>query len=108
MMFTWLHEHANRLTVAAIGLGILVAFLYFKALFQGASGFDVDIQNAGKPTWWWIFGYRSVESEWSHLKIMVWLLLSVGTGVIAYYQLPGGFPRFSNNPHIAVRGVALL
>ncbi len=92
MIFTWLHEYANRQTIAAVGVGILVAFLYFKAFFQDASGFDEDVKEAVKPDWWWIFGRRSVESEWSHLKITVWLLISVGTGVIAYHQLPGWFP----------------
>ena len=93
MIFTWLHEHANRLTVVSVGIGILVAFLYFQAFFRDASGFGLDVEEAAKPAWW-LFGCNRVDSEWSHLKITVWLLLSVGTGVIAYYQLPGWFPAF--------------
>jgi len=82
------------LTFAAVGVGLLVGVLYFKIIFGSFGGFRQDVENDAKIP----FAdkdYDFVESQWSHTKIAIWLLLSVGSGVLAYYQLPRWFPDLS-------------
>ncbi|MFZ1073476.1 MAG: hypothetical protein WAO21_08580 [Verrucomicrobiia bacterium] len=88
------HFFANgtKLTYAAIGVGLLIAVLYFKLFFKDLSGFEDDAENASNipmvdPD------YDYVDSRWSNGKITIWILLSVGSGIIAYYQLPDWFPH---------------
>jgi len=82
----------TKLTYAAIGVAVFVAFLYFGLFFRGVSGFEDDADKAGKIP---IIDrdYDYVESKWSSEKIMIWILLSVGSGILAYYQLPDIFPH---------------
>ncbi len=82
----------SRLTCAAIGVGLVVAFLYFKLFFGDWGGFKLDIENEAKIPLV-DKDYDFVESRWSYYKILLWLLISVGSGLLAYYQLPGWFPR---------------
>jgi len=87
----------TRLTYASIGVGLLVAFLLFKILFRDVSGyvddndtaFKVPIVNAD---------YDYVDSRWSRGKIWVWLFVSIGMGIAAYYQLPDWFPHAFKAP----------
>ena len=82
----------TKLAYAAIGVGLLVAFLYFRIFFRDASGFEEDADKAGKIP---IVDrdYDYVDAKWSGEKIWGWLLLSVGCGIAAYYQLPHWFPH---------------
>jgi len=83
----------TRLTYAAIGVGVLVAFLYFGAFFRNIHGFVDDLDEAGKSS---EFNFPSdkVNRGWSDGKITIWILLSVGSGFLAYCQLPQIFPHF--------------
>jgi hypothetical protein len=87
----------TKLTYAAIGFGLFVAFLYFRIFFRDISGFEEDADKAGKIP---IVDkdYDYVDSKWSGEKIWVWILLSVGSGILAYYQLPSIFPRLFKAP----------
>lgn len=82
----------TKLTYAAIGVSAFVAFLYFKLFFRDISEFKDDADKAGKIP---IVDrdYDYVESKWSNGKITIWILLSVSSGIIAYYQLPDWFPH---------------
>jgi hypothetical protein len=82
----------TKLTYAAMGVAVVVAILYFGLFFRGFSGFKDDAEKAGKIP---ILDsdYDYVESKWSKEKIMIWILLSVGSGILAYYQLPEWFPH---------------
>ena len=90
----------SRLTYTAIGVGLLVAFIYFKVFFQDSSGFEEDAKNTARlehmkrsyifPFSWL---YNSVDYQWSELKMIIWIGLSVGGGILAYYQLPKWFPH---------------
>jgi len=86
-------QQAGKLHYAAIGIGLLVAFLYFRLFFRDASGFSDDVDKAGKIPLL-DRDYDFVEKKWSNNKIMIWILLSVGSGVLAYHQLPDWFPRW--------------
>lgn len=76
----------TKLTYAAIGISLFVAFLYFRIFFRDVAGFEEDVENTA--------GNDHVNSRWSNGKITVWLLLSVGCGIAAYYQLPQWFPHW--------------
>ena len=80
------------LKCAAFGIGLLVAILYFRLFFGSFWGFRRDIDNDSKiPLLDKDYDY--VESRRSHNKILIWLLLSVGSGVLAYHELPNWFPN---------------
>ena len=80
------------LTCAAVGVGLLVAVLYFRIFFGGFRGFGKDVDNSASDPLLDV-DYDYVESQWSTNKIVIWLLLSFGCGVLAYHQLPGWFPN---------------
>jgi hypothetical protein len=91
--------HTSKLTYASVGVGLLVAFLYFRIFFYDGSQFEQDAENAAKAElmsrtlFWplrWI--YDRDEFRWSELKILIWIALSVGSGILAYHQLPEWFP----------------
>lgn len=82
--------HLTKLDIASIGVGLLVAFLFFKPLFGNSSGFRDSWGNFGS----WLPGRNWVNVEWAELKIEIWLLLSVGSGFLAHYNLPGWFPKW--------------
>jgi len=85
-------KDATLLTYAAIGVGLVVAFLYFTIFFRDVSGFEDDVEKSNKIP---ILDadYDYVDSKWSGEKIWAWVLLSVGSGILAYYQLPDWFPH---------------
>jgi hypothetical protein len=93
-LLPWLHAlaGASKLTYAAIGIGLLVALLYFKLIFGDRGGFKQDVENDAKIPLL-DKDYDFVDSRWSHNKILIWILLSAGSGVLAYHQLPGWFPN---------------
>lgn len=89
---------ASKLTYASIGVGLLIAFLYFKLFFRDSAGFAEDAERAAKMQWWreWVFWHRGseyVDYQWSEMKVLIWIGISVGSGILAYYQLLGWFPQ---------------
>ncbi|MDR3457438.1 MAG: hypothetical protein P4N60_08330 [Verrucomicrobiae bacterium] len=87
----------NRLTYAALGVGLFVAMLYFRIFFRDVDGFEDDVDKSERIP---ILdkNYDYIDSKWSSNKIMIWLLLSVGCGIAAYYQLPDWFPHIFKAP----------
>lgn len=92
--------HASKLTYASWGVGLVVAILYFKLIFLSGCRFAEDVRNIGRGYWlkyfclWpfrWLLHYE--EIQWSKIKVFVWIALSVGSGVLAYHQLPQWFPN---------------
>ena len=91
MIFVEFFVNADKRTYAAIGVGLIVAVLYFGLFFKGTSGFKDDVNKAGQIP----IVHRDfdrVESKWSHYKLLFWIILSVSSGVLAYHQLPDWFP----------------
>jgi len=86
-------QRAGKQHYAAIGVGLFIAALYFGIFFRGVSGFVDDLEKSGKVPLVHKH-YDHVEAKWSHSKVMIWICLSVGSGVLAFYQLPGWFPRW--------------
>jgi hypothetical protein len=89
---------ASRLTYASVGVGLLTAFFYFKIFFKDSATFAEDAENAAKMIWFrrWVCWYRNSQYDdyqWSQMKVLIWIGISVGSGVGAYYQLPGWFPQ---------------
>jgi hypothetical protein len=82
---------ATGRTYAAIGIGLFFALLYFGIFFKGFSGFKDDVEESQKRSIWGI--YYDYETGWARIKIMIWILISLGCGVLAYYQLPQWFPH---------------
>lgn len=77
---------ANRLTYAAIGVGLIVAILYFRIFFRKRDGFnDLPEDYSSRFT---------VDYQWSKMKLELLVLISVICGVIAYYRLPVWFPNW--------------
>ncbi|HEY1788731.1 MAG TPA: hypothetical protein VGJ73_11270 [Verrucomicrobiae bacterium] len=84
--------HGTKLTYAAIGIGLVVAILYFGIFFRNSSGFGNDVSNAlNNPVIDKDYDY--VNRQWSKDKILLWLIISIGSGILAYYQLPEWFPH---------------
>jgi hypothetical protein len=82
---------------AAVGVGIFIAALFFKIIFGDFEGFIECVR------YWFQSGFISqltsalrgedgMERQWGELKLFVWIALSVGCGILAYYQLPGWLP----------------
>jgi hypothetical protein len=93
--------NASKLTYASVGIGLLLAYLYFRIFFQDRSEFKEDTKNAAKFFWmrksyYWPFRwlYDEDDFQWSAMKLFVWVALSVGCGILAYYQLPEWLPRY--------------
>jgi hypothetical protein len=84
--------HASRLTYAATGVGVLVAILFFKLFFTDFSGFWECVRYWLRPDIISLFRGEWDEDRWAELKLFIWAALSVGCGVLSYYQLPGWFP----------------
>ena len=74
---------ADRLTWASIGVTVVVGFLYFRLFFPRRDGFD-DLPD-DYSTW--------IDYQWAKWKIIAFIMLSAGTGILAYHQLPGWFPH---------------
>ena len=86
-------KHGDKLTYVSIGVGLLMAFLYFGIFFGGISGFWEDFKNDNIRFPFLSKNYDYVNVQWSKDKIMLWIIISVGSGFLAYYQLPVWFPR---------------
>jgi len=97
-MLNWIHSVTGMtpLTSLAVGVGLLVAMLYIRLFFGGFGGFRLELNNAANNPLFLNSNndhYDHVVSQWSRYKILVWLSLSIGCGVLAYHQLPGWLPR---------------
>lgn len=77
------HGHDMKAMYAAIALGLVIAILYFRIFFKDLS----DFKDA-----WFDFG-RGLPSRQFSPRVSFWLIISVGSGFLAYYQLPGWFPH---------------
>lgn len=75
--------HCTKLTFAAIGLGLVVAIIYFRIFFKNLD----DFQDAWSDFW------RGLFSRQLAGRISFWIIISVGSGMLAYYQLPEWFPH---------------
>jgi hypothetical protein len=89
--------NGDKLTYAALGVGLLVAILYFRIFFRNPSGFKEDVIQSEKIPLL-DRDYDPVESNWSGNKITIWVLISVGCSIAAYYQLPDWFPHVFKAP----------
>ena len=78
-------QNASKLEYSAIGVGLFIAALYFKIVFGSFRGFADSIDGLGRFGLW---GFLN----WEALKLMIWVALAVGSGWIAYHQLPAVFP----------------
>lgn len=87
---------ASRLTYTSIGVSLLVAFLYFKIFFQDSSQFREDTENTVKLWLVWPFRWldKYTDFEWSRTKVLLWLGISVGSGILAHHQLPAWLPNY--------------
>ena len=77
--------HATGLTYAAISVGVFMAILYFRIIFEDWEGFK-EALNEGYNGWGMNGGGMSP-------RLMIWLMISIGCGCLAYCQLPGWFPH---------------
>lgn len=82
-------KNASPLDYAAVGVGVLIAVLYFKIVFGGFYRDPSDHAGGG----WWPLG-RAVVLNWGTLKLIIWVGLSVGAGFLAHHQLPRMFPQW--------------
>ena len=71
--------HGSKLTYAALGVGLLMAVLYFRIFFRDVDGF-MERASGG-------YFHRGSPLLW------LWIMISVGSGMLAYYQLPEWFPH---------------
>jgi hypothetical protein len=86
-------SNASKLTYASFGVGVLFAILLFKLMFRGPGDLREDVDNLGKsPLVHRDYDY--VDVNWSKMKIVIWLGLSVAAGWAAHYKLPELFPTF--------------
>jgi hypothetical protein len=73
--------HGTKLTYAAMGVGLVMAVLYFRIFFKNIDGF-----------------MESLSGDWRYPRgsplLWLWIMVSAGSGVLAYYQLPEWFPHF--------------
>lgn len=86
-------QHAGRLDYASIAVGVIVGVLYCRIIFRPAPGFG---ENAGSAESTPMEYKRSAWAEYrlTRGKILLLLFLSVGSGIMAYHQLPGWFPQW--------------
>jgi hypothetical protein len=79
--------------------GVFIAVLFFKLIFGGFDGFMECV------LFWFQYSFISgvisaahgddgTERKWGSLQLFIWVALSVGCSILAYYQLPGWLPAF--------------
>jgi|ERR1043166_455799 hypothetical protein len=84
-------KDASPLDYASIGIGFLIAILYFRIVFGGFQDLRDSFEESGGR--WWPLG-RAVLLNWGTLKLIIWAALSLGAGLLAHHQLPRMFPRW--------------
>jgi hypothetical protein len=75
--------YSAKAMYGAVSVGLVVAVLYFRIFFKSLS----DFQDA-----WVDFG-RGLFSRQLSARISFWIIISAGSGMLAYYQLPEWFPH---------------
>jgi hypothetical protein len=83
-IFVRFFTEADKLTYFALGIGLIVAAFYFQLFFRKRDGFN-DLPEDLK---------QGPDFQWRKLKILMWIFISAGSGMLAYYQLPDWFPNF--------------
>lgn len=74
---------ADRLTWTSIAVAALAGFLYYRLFFPKRDGFnDIPADYASGPDYQWL--------KW---KLIIFIMISAGAGVLAYHQLPDWFPN---------------
>ena len=82
-----------QLFSAAVGLGLFVAFCFFKPFFGDWSEFWECIRYWFTPDVISMFRGKWDEDRWATMKLFIWAGLSVGVMILAYYQLPDKLPH---------------
>jgi hypothetical protein len=75
--------HDTKVTWAAAALGLVVSIVYFRIFF----GSWDDFRDAWSDFW------RGLFKRQLGGRISFWVIISVGSAMLAYYQLPEWFPR---------------
>jgi hypothetical protein len=81
-------------------LGLVCLWLSFRSSYFSRVYQDSwkTTKNAFRKSLIFDKDHNYVDSGWSDLKISVWILLSLGCGIAAYYQLPNLFPSVFKTP----------
>jgi len=82
-----------HLVLAASLLGLFVAVCFFKPFFEDWSGFWECLKFWQTPDVISMFRGEWIDNKWARLKLFIWFGLSIGTAILAFYQLPGMFPH---------------
>jgi hypothetical protein len=80
---------ASLLAYSSVGMGVFIAALYFKICFKDFAGFRDSVDSFIE----WQSPLHLRLLNWDALKLIIWVLLSVGAGFLAHHQLPQWFPR---------------
>lgn len=75
--------HSPKLIGTATGVGVGVAIVYFKIFFKDWD----DFKDAWSDFWRGLFRRQFAG------RISFWIIISVGSGMLAFYQLPDWFPH---------------
>jgi hypothetical protein len=81
------------LALTACGMGLLIAFLFFKLFFEDWSDFWECVKFWFTPDWISMLRGEWLDDRWNTMKLFVWIGLLVGSTFFAYYQLPDWFPN---------------
>jgi hypothetical protein len=77
------------ITAMSIGIGLLVAGLLFRTFFDDFGEFVQTLRYWLTPDIFLAFQGEWTEGHWAQLKLGLYALLSVGSGVLAYDKLLG-------------------
>ena len=75
---------AGKTKWTAIAISGSLAILYFRIFFPRRSGFNDTSEDYT----------QGPDYGWFKIKVVGIILISVGGGMLAYYQLPDWFPNF--------------
>ncbi len=81
------------LIYASIGVGLLIAAIIFKIIFDDTDDFIECIKYWGQGDFISLLRGEREEYRWDTLKLLVWIAISAAGGICAYYQLPKWFPK---------------
>ena len=83
----------STLTCASIGVGIIVALLFFRVFFDDLGDFLECLRLSMQPDIISAFRGEWTDAHWSGAKLSLWTSISVVSGYLAYTQLPVWFPK---------------
>jgi hypothetical protein len=84
----------SRQVWAALGVGVFIGALFFKLIFGDFQGFVECVRYWFQPDFVSFVRGEWMEDKWGSLKFFIWIALSGGCGILAYYQLPHWLPGF--------------